>query len=35
MIYWVVPKALADELYPKLVEHYKNDENVTVIVTGA
>ena len=32
MIYCVVPKALADELYPKLVEHYKNDENVTVIV---
>jgi len=23
---------LADELYPKLAEHYKNDENVTVIV---
>jgi hypothetical protein len=32
MIYCVVPKALADELYPKLVEHYKDDSNVTVIV---
>jgi hypothetical protein len=32
MIYCVVPKPLADELYPKLVEHYKDEENVTVIV---
>jgi hypothetical protein len=32
MIYSVVPRPLADELYPKLVEHYKNNENVTVIV---
>lgn len=32
MIYCVVPKPLADELYPKLVEHYKDDDNVTVIV---
>jgi hypothetical protein len=32
MIYCVVPKALEDELYPKLVEHYAGDENVTVIV---
>jgi hypothetical protein len=32
MIYSVVPKPLAEELYPKLVEHYKNDDNVTVIV---
>jgi hypothetical protein len=32
MIYCVVPRALADELYPKLVEHYRDDENVTVIV---
>jgi hypothetical protein len=32
MIYCVVPKPLADELYPKLVEHYKDDPNVTVIV---
>jgi hypothetical protein len=32
MIYCVVPKPLADELYPKLVEHYKDEQNVTVIV---
>ncbi len=32
MIYCVVPKPLAEELYPKLVEHYSDDENVTVIV---
>lgn len=32
MIYCVVPKPLADELYPKLVEHYKDDDNVKVIV---
>jgi len=32
MIYCVVPKPLADELYPKLVEHYSGDENVKVIV---
>ncbi len=32
MIYSVVPRPLVDELYPKLVEHYKSDENVTVIV---
>jgi hypothetical protein len=32
MVYCVVPKPLADELYPKLVEHYAGDENVTVIV---
>jgi hypothetical protein len=32
MIYCVVPKPLADELYPKLVQHYRGDENVTVIV---
>jgi hypothetical protein len=32
MIYCVVPKPLADELYPKLVEHYRDDENVKVIV---
>ena len=32
MIYCVVPRPLADELYPKLVEHYSGDENVTVIV---
>ncbi len=32
MIYCVVPKPLADTLYPKLVEHYRDDANVTVIV---
>lgn len=32
MVYCVVPKPLADELYPKLVQHYEGDENVTVIV---
>jgi hypothetical protein len=32
MIYCVVPKPLADELYPKLVEHYQHEDNVTVIV---
>ena len=32
MIYCVVPKELADELYPKLVEYYSADENVTVVV---
>jgi hypothetical protein len=32
MIYCVVPRPLADTLYPKLVEHYKDEEGVTVIV---
>lgn len=32
MIYSVVPEELADELYDKLVEYYKDDPNVTVIV---
>jgi hypothetical protein len=32
MIYCVVPRPLADELYPKLSEHYADEENVTVIV---
>jgi hypothetical protein len=32
MIYCVVPRPLADELYSQLVEHYKDDDNVTVIV---
>lgn len=32
MIYSVVPEELADELYPRLVEYYKDDPNVTVIV---
>ena len=32
MIYCVVPSELEDQLYAKLVEHYKDNENVTVIV---
>jgi hypothetical protein len=32
MIYCVVPKSLADELYPKMLEHYADEDNVTVIV---
>ncbi len=32
MIYCVVPRELADELYDKLVEYYKDNPNVTVIV---
>jgi hypothetical protein len=32
MIYCVVPRPLADELTPSLLEHYKDEENVTVIV---
>ena len=32
MIYCVVPQALADELYDKLAEYYKDDPNVKVIV---
>jgi hypothetical protein len=32
VIYCVVPQALADELYDKLVEYYKDDPNVKVII---
>jgi hypothetical protein len=32
MIYCVVPRALADELYDKLADYYRDDPNVTVIV---
>jgi hypothetical protein len=32
MIYSVVPRTLAGELYPKLVEYYAGEDNVTVIV---
>jgi hypothetical protein len=32
MIYCVVPQALAHELYDKLVEYYKDDPAVTVII---
>jgi hypothetical protein len=31
-MYCVVPEALAEELYPQLVEHYADEPNVTVIV---
>ena len=32
MIYCVVPEALAPELFDRLVEYYKDDPNVTVII---
>ena len=32
MIYCVVPQALADELYDKLAEYYREDPNVKVII---
>ena len=32
MIYSVVPEELAPELYEKLVEYYKDDPHVTVII---
>jgi hypothetical protein len=32
MIYCVVPREMADELYPKLVKHYENNDNVTVVI---
>jgi hypothetical protein len=32
MIYSAVPMDMAEELYPKLVKQYENDDNVTVIV---
>jgi hypothetical protein len=32
VIYCVVPRELADELYDKLVDYYKDDPNVKVIV---
>jgi hypothetical protein len=32
MIYCVVPRDLVDELYDKLVDYYKDNPNVTVIV---
>jgi hypothetical protein len=32
MIYCVVPREMADELYPKLVKHYEGDDNVTVVI---
>jgi hypothetical protein len=32
MIYCVIPQALSDELYEKMVSYYKDDPNVTVII---
>ena len=32
MIYCVIPSELKDELYDRLVEYYKNNPNVEVIV---
>ena len=32
MIYCVIPRELADELYEKMVEYYKDNPNVAVIV---
>ena len=32
MIYCVVPRALEEELYEKLSEHYRDDPNVEVII---
>ncbi|HEY7003411.1 MAG TPA: hypothetical protein VH281_03955 [Gaiellaceae bacterium] len=32
MIYCVIPPELEDELYDKLVEHYKDNPNVEVII---
>jgi hypothetical protein len=32
VIYCVVPEVLADELYDKLVDYYKDDPNVEVII---
>ena len=32
MIYCVIPRELEDELYERMVEYYKGNPNVTVIV---
>jgi len=32
MIYCVIPRELENELYDKMVEYYKDNPNVTVIV---
>ena len=32
MIYCVVPRPLADELYSRLVDYYQDEDNVTVII---
>jgi hypothetical protein len=32
MIYCVIPRELVDDLYDKMVDHYEDNPNVTVIV---
>jgi hypothetical protein len=32
MIYCVIPKPMADQLYDRMVEHYADEDNVTVII---
>jgi hypothetical protein len=32
VIYCVIPRELADELYDKMVDYYKDNPNVTVII---
>ncbi len=32
MIYCVIPRQFADELYDKMVEYYSDNPNVTVII---
>jgi len=32
VIYCVIPRELADELYDKMVDYYRDNPNVTVIV---
>jgi hypothetical protein len=32
MIYCVIPRELADELYDKMVDYYRDNPNVTVII---
>ncbi|GAC1324271.1 MAG: hypothetical protein NVSMB25_21630 [Thermoleophilaceae bacterium] len=32
MIYCVIPQALADELYERMSDYYRDDPNVTVII---
>ena len=32
MIYCVIPRELADELYDRMVDYYRDNPNVTVII---
>ncbi len=32
MIYCVIPREMADQLYDKMVEYYKDNPNVTVLI---